>query len=365
MINNRNVANTTFALVHVGPSATQPITGRDYYDVLGITRSASTAEIKKAYRTGCRLNHPDRRQSDPVAKANFMQLTEAYTVLSDPLDRQAYDNFTSGKIDTASATGLAVDTLYKSFLPEAKLIKEYEKLQQTLLAFVACFNHKGMVIIVAYKLANPSTILKNNPQAEDIVAAELHSSGYTAIPSEHVLDNIFGSVQKRLNQLADKINAARAAQMSSDRTATTRNDRTPVDPELIPTDVEGIKLHQTLDHVLHHCARDKQVQFAEQFFKINVFAKQADQTAEVERAYDSLCANLNPNFANKRGDKILRRSLIKLFGELRDLTLILIASNCFKPRIANSDSFLNDSKQIINLICFSPYLQKIDKPNRF
>jgi molecular chaperone DnaJ len=64
---------------------------RDYYEVLGVERSASAVEIKKAYRRLALELHPDRNQDDPNAEERFKEASEAYQVLSDDEKRQVYD----------------------------------------------------------------------------------------------------------------------------------------------------------------------------------------------------------------------------------------------------------------------------------
>ena len=66
---------------------------RDYYDVLGINRSASEDEIKKAYRKKAKQYHPDANQNDPSAESKFKEVNEAYEVLKDSDKRSMYDRF--------------------------------------------------------------------------------------------------------------------------------------------------------------------------------------------------------------------------------------------------------------------------------
>jgi molecular chaperone DnaJ len=66
---------------------------RDYYEVLGVSRGASEAEIKKAYRHLAHDHHPDVNSGDTGAEERFKELTEAYEVLSNPESRRAYDTY--------------------------------------------------------------------------------------------------------------------------------------------------------------------------------------------------------------------------------------------------------------------------------
>ena len=65
----------------------------DYYEVLGVSRSATGDAIKKAYRQAALKYHPDRNRDDPGAETKFKSAAEAYEVLSDPEKRQRYDQF--------------------------------------------------------------------------------------------------------------------------------------------------------------------------------------------------------------------------------------------------------------------------------
>lgn len=66
---------------------------QDYYEVLGVSRSASDADIKKAYRRLAMKYHPDRTKGNKSDEETFKTVTHAYEVLSDPQKRQAYDRF--------------------------------------------------------------------------------------------------------------------------------------------------------------------------------------------------------------------------------------------------------------------------------
>ena len=69
------------------------MSGKDYYKVLGVPKSASAADLKKAYRKLAMKYHPDRNTTDKGAEARFKEINEAYAVLSNPEKRKQYDMY--------------------------------------------------------------------------------------------------------------------------------------------------------------------------------------------------------------------------------------------------------------------------------
>ena len=67
--------------------------GKDYYDILGVSKNASESDIKKAYRKLALKYHPDQNKGDKTAEAKFKEISEAYAVLSDPEKKKNYDMF--------------------------------------------------------------------------------------------------------------------------------------------------------------------------------------------------------------------------------------------------------------------------------
>src|SRR5512141_545378 len=84
-------------------------TKKDYYAILGVKKSASAEEIRKAFRKLARKYHPDVNPGDKASEEKFKQISEANDVLSDPKKRKIYDQlgFYSDQIDPAAAEAAA------------------------------------------------------------------------------------------------------------------------------------------------------------------------------------------------------------------------------------------------------------------
>ena len=105
------------ATVHYADAA-----AKDYYRVLEVDRSASAKDLKAAYKKLSLKWHPDKN-SDPDAQSKFIEISEAYSVLSDPAKRRSYDTFArsgGGGDEWSSGTFTAEDAaaMFESFLEE-------------------------------------------------------------------------------------------------------------------------------------------------------------------------------------------------------------------------------------------------------
>lgn len=91
---------------------------RDYYEVLGVSKSASPEEIKKAYRKLALKYHPDKNPDDKAAEEKFKEAAEAYDVLSSPEKKQRYDQFGHSGMGGAggfSGAGMSMEDIFSQF----------------------------------------------------------------------------------------------------------------------------------------------------------------------------------------------------------------------------------------------------------
>jgi molecular chaperone DnaJ len=85
------------------------VSKRDYYDVLGVSRTATEGELKSAYRKLAMQYHPDRNPGDKKAEEKFKEAAEAYAVLADAGKRAAYDRFGHAGVSAAAGAGAGFD----------------------------------------------------------------------------------------------------------------------------------------------------------------------------------------------------------------------------------------------------------------
>ena len=78
---------------------------QDYYELLGVSRTASADDLKKAFRKLAMQHHPDRNPGDEAAEKQFKNITHAYDILKDPEKRAAYDRYGPAAFEGAAGPG--------------------------------------------------------------------------------------------------------------------------------------------------------------------------------------------------------------------------------------------------------------------
>ena len=97
------------------------MTKRDFYEILGVSKSATADEIKKAYRKKAIEFHPDKNPGDKTSEEKFKEAAEAYEVLSDPQKKQRYDQYGHAGLGGAAGGGggygggMSMDDIFSHF----------------------------------------------------------------------------------------------------------------------------------------------------------------------------------------------------------------------------------------------------------
>ena len=121
---------------------------RDYYDILGLSKSASDSDIKSSYRKLAMKYHPDRNPGDKKAEENFREITESYEILKDPQKRAAYDQYGHAAFSQGSGGGNPVEDFLGSEVEASPIYlkiclawevnKEDVQLRQVLISGMIC-----------------------------------------------------------------------------------------------------------------------------------------------------------------------------------------------------------------------------------
>ncbi|MBF0816007.1 J domain-containing protein [Microbacterium paludicola] len=112
---------------------------KDFYKVLGVSKDVSAADLKKTYRKLARQYHPDSKPGDTAAEAKFKEISEAYSVLSDPTQREEYDQLRamgSGARFTAGGSNGGFDDVFSAFTQNRGSAQDFDDI-------FAMFNQGG------------------------------------------------------------------------------------------------------------------------------------------------------------------------------------------------------------------------------
>ena len=131
---------------------------KDYYGILGVKKSATQEEIRKAFRKLARKHHPDVNPGDKKAEEKFKDLSEANDVLSDPKKRKIYDQlgFYSDNIDPAAAEGLAREVSAPVHKQAARRGRKFLSISADLIFPISAAVLAGARVAGIFKISSPA-----------------------------------------------------------------------------------------------------------------------------------------------------------------------------------------------------------------
>ena len=145
---------------------------RDYYEVLGVSRNADAGTIKKAYRKLAKKYHPDTNPGDKQAEKSFKEVTEAYTILSDP-ERKGY----TISLDIPHLMAAGQDRIRTVIL----LKMQEEAIRSTILRAEIWTIFLEICLIIFFTADSPAVSKTVDLKAEDLAKMDFTGRGLTAV----------------------------------------------------------------------------------------------------------------------------------------------------------------------------------------
>lgn len=145
---------------------------RDYYEVLGVSRNADAGTIKKAYRKLAKKYHPDTNPGDKQAEKSFKEVTEAYTILSDPEKKRLYDQFGHSAFD---GSGAGQNPHGNPFENAGGGYQEYHLRAEIWTIFLE------ICLIIFFTADSPAVSKTVDLKAEDLAKMDFTGRGLTAV----------------------------------------------------------------------------------------------------------------------------------------------------------------------------------------
>ncbi len=179
---------------------------KDYYHILEIVGNASLDEIKQSYRSLAKKYHPDRAGGDKYYEERFKEILEAYKVLSDPAQRQEYDEW---RRRNAAASLVPVDpypSRKKAVLRQQGRYAAYSRARKVSIAVIFLIS-VGILIVILMVMATPrtySTLQDIEPYPLEI-PPPTETDMVPAVPSEEK-NKLIRDIQEEINIIQDTVN---------------------------------------------------------------------------------------------------------------------------------------------------------------